>query len=529
MRGSAAELVDWSRRHRWTLLALVALSATGAFLMSLTTRHGIGLRDDSFSYFTAAEGLLSGDGYGRITGQGTFTPLTNFPPIYPVLLAFTKAIGLDLAAGARLIAGLSFASTVLLAGLAALAATQSAGPSLLAAGLVLFSPSLLQVFSWAHSEDPYLPLVLGFLLLYSVSRQAPHRRYLVVATMSAGMLAVLTRYVGVVLLLVPALDIVFMLMKRGSSIKAPVLVLAGPALGLAAFLARNKLVSGNLTNRPPPSLHLPLSGTLAEGGETVLGWLGLSPISMFAAPSWIAMISLIGCLLALGMWSLRQWSTGSYLHGDVVSAAPQPILHAIHASGYAAMLAASILFLDRLTPLDDRLLSPILISLLVLLAVGVDRLWRVQRSAARWLVPVGAVALIAWQIMLGTSALKTLSTEGMGFNSPVWRSAHAIDAIAELPDRPIYTNNVPALYFLSRRQASFIPARYDPAGDRLRSDYSSQLADMRRTLAESCGYLIILGWPPESRLTPDHLADLNRGLHLITRTRDGLIYGSCEE
>jgi hypothetical protein len=526
--GALEGLQGWLRRHRWSLLALAALSALGAFFIFLTTRHGIGLRDDSFSYFTAAEGMLSGAGYGRMTGQGTFYPLTNFPPLYSSLLALTKAAGLELAAGARLIAGLSFAATILLSGLTGLLAGGSALTGVLTAGLVLLSPTLLEVFSWAHSEDPYLALVLAFIVAYALGRSDRSRRGVNVMAVALASALVLTRYAGLVLLALPAIDIIGQRMAgHDSKAHPPIGLWIVPPLVLASFLLRNKLASGDFTNRPAPSFHLPPAATVLEGGRTVLQWIGVGPEAATSAGAWTALACLILLLGGLALWSGRALWSGGWPAADPWHRLQLAPLHGLHAAAYTAFLLASLLFLDRLIPLDDRILSPLTLSLLLVIGIGLGRTANRVRGGLRWLAIGAAVTILLGQAALGARALRSLSSEGMGFNSPVWRSARAIDAVAELPDRPIYTNNVPALYFLSQRGTSFIPAQYDPAGDRPRADYERQLADMRSELKSSCGYLIILGWPPEGRLSPGHLSDLAAGLHLMERTRDGLIYTAC--
>lgn len=504
------------------LAALVLLAALGAWLIYLTTSPGIGLRDDSYSYFTAAEGLLAGRGYGRVTPEGDFLPLTNFPPLYSVLLAFTGSIGLELEAGARLIAGASFSAQVLLGGILVLGATGSWPLGLAASALILVAPSLLEVNTWAHSEGPYLALTLTSVLLTYAYISLDRKRWVLISAGLVTALAFLTRYAGAALIMANVAAI--LILAEGSKARRlrEGLVFTGVSLlPLIGFLVRNAAVAPNVVNRPRPTWHPPSMAKIAEGADTISAWF-VSPmwIEQLGSGATIALSALLVAVLAMtGLWMLHRARTS----------APRPAvlggLIGLHFLTYLGFLAVSLLLFDRLIPLDSRLLSPALLSGLLLLVLGLSTLTLRGASLAKWGAWTALVAAFGLEAVMGIGQVDRLRSEGLGINSPIWRSARALEFVGSLPKGAlIYTNNLPALYFVNDRDGLAVPVQYNPAGDRPRQDYEAQLARMHARLRDERGYLLLLGFPPRNRFEPDHFRDLTRGLELVAEFRDGLVY-----
>ena len=60
-------------RYHWLLLILlVILSLLGMALLWSSTPYGLGLVNDSATYFEGASGILAGRGYVRISGGGEY-------------------------------------------------------------------------------------------------------------------------------------------------------------------------------------------------------------------------------------------------------------------------------------------------------------------------------------------------------------------------------------------------------------------------------------------------------------------------
>ena len=87
-----------------TVPAILGMSIyMSAVYLQASKPYGIGINSDSIAYIRAAENLLQGNGLGRVSGLGSFKPMTHWPPLYSLLLAGGHNLGADLYDSARLI------------------------------------------------------------------------------------------------------------------------------------------------------------------------------------------------------------------------------------------------------------------------------------------------------------------------------------------------------------------------------------------------------------------------------------------
>lgn len=518
-----------ARAGQTVLLALVVMSMSGALIIRETTRFGSGLREDSFIYMSSAEGIAGLRGYARETGDGSLRPITGFPPGYSFSLAILTWLGIDLHAGVRLLGGLGFSTLVLLAGVGVGAATRSAAAALMSATLVLASPTLIDIHGWALSESVYLALCLAAIFLTTEFLRSVDIRFLILGGLVVGM-ATLTRYAGLFLAAALGACLAMGLSKAGPKRWRVLAAFAGLSLGpLVAFLVRNVIVSGGLANRPPLSWRSPQADLIERAGRILSGWL--LPIPGVNTPDWLsaALASLlIAGLVAGTLQGLKSVRSNSNA-GENGAANWLVVVLGMHSLLYLAGLFVSMSTADPsiqsgFIAVGERLLAPVHLNLMLLIPLGLFAAWK--QFAATWrllIVGVGMLLTLA-NLLGGIEMVGHLREEGRGFNSGMWRSSPAMAHIRELPEIPIYTNEIAAVYLLAGRYASFIPANHNPSTQTARMDYVERLEDMRRSIRDDRGILAILGRGPRERLEPEYLSELAEGLTLVEEFADGLIY-----
>lgn len=73
--------------HKIFYFSLLLIGLAGAVLLAYATPRGMGLVNDSVGYISGARNLVDGNGYSRLTGNGEPRPITNYPPLYSIVLA----------------------------------------------------------------------------------------------------------------------------------------------------------------------------------------------------------------------------------------------------------------------------------------------------------------------------------------------------------------------------------------------------------------------------------------------------------
>jgi hypothetical protein len=474
------------------VIGLVALAVTGVASVLVATRDGADLTSDSIVYINAASNLLAGRGLSRLSGISGVVPITHFPPLYSLVLSSLQILGVDPLSGARLVNAFAFGITVALAGAMVASASAGAVYPLLASALVLASPVLLDVNAWAMTEPLFL--MLGLTALLSLAKYTTRRStaWLAAAAAAAGLAAV-TRYAGVVLLATGCSTLLFLregsLRRRASD---AVLFLAIGATPAVAWGVRSILLTGSATNRtlswhPPSLLQL----------KRVFGvlWEWMLP-GEFSYP---ALYAMIGCTLVAAIaaiLALRRTGVRSALRriAAVPWASPRGIL-AQHVVWYSGMILLTLFVVDATTPVDQRILSPAYVSILLLAAISLALLQeRGKSSRMRSAVPVILGALLISYGVRSAAVLRTLQATQRGFTNPGWVSMGDLEAIREIPsDILIYTNNLEALEFFYGRGGTIIPFPVDAVTRLPVATYDSWLSQMREGLRTGAAVLILFG------------------------------------
>ena len=119
-----------------------------------------------------------------------------------------------------------------------------------------------------------------------------------------------------------------------------------------------------------------------------------------------------------------------------------------------------------------------------------------------------------------------LRSAPQGYASGIYRNSPTIEYVRQFPDVPIYSNDLPALYFWADKMAIFIPSRINPSTLEYDSveRYELSLQNMYERMVQEGAVLIIFGPNPYSRLDQNHLSDLTRDLTLTAEFKDGLIF-----
>lgn len=508
--------------RKWVIVLLGLIGLTGSILLWYSTPMGIGVGYDSVYYLSSADSLLRGFGLGRFDALGNFIPLTHFPPLYPLTLAAGGYLlhGDTVLAG-RLVAAISFGCLIFVVGWLVYTYSGSPLPSFLTAAIILFSSVLLDVHLEAMSEPLFLLLML--ISLYLVERYLAREKMwvLVVAGLVAGF-SFLTRYIGISVVAAGVLAVLFLSKKPGGRrlLDGVIIGLIG-VIPVAIWYLRNFLLTGILSNRTV-LYHLPQKARILQGIRTVSNWI--LPVQTPLAISYGLILIAIATLIILLILFFRSNSSKQ----DVVPAGSDKrfvSILLIFLGTYLVFLVFSLTFFDASTKLNDRILSPVYLALLLLLLIVSWNL--IARKNSIFLVAAYAGLCILFMLsnLYDTrSLISEMRLEGRKFTGVSWQSSEIVAALKQLPPTTIiYTNESLPVSFLLSHPANPIPELVDPVKMQGTQAYDRKLADMEQTIQNSGAVLAIFKDSYTPSVYPP-LDELTQGLMLWKEVKDGAIY-----
>jgi hypothetical protein len=469
------------------MLALIAVSSAACIFF--ISQWGFGTSPDSIIYIAGARSLAAGRGFSLPSVAGDPSPIVQFPPLFSAVLSTFGLVGIDPLDGASILNAALFALNIYLAGLFVYRVTGMREAGFIAGALTLTAPAILATHTMVWSEALFLFLVLtsGFATVRYLRQQ---NYSALLTTLPAALLAPLTRYVGVAVLIA-----VFCTIARKNVRHGAAFTLAA-SLGIGGWLMRNHFLTAGLTDRKIV-FHPPTSEQLALAAQTVLEWFG-------------------GLLLAVVFVGLL---VITMLRRPQQNGTPQESTFLMDfALTYAGVLALSILFADAHTPLDRRILSPLYLafSLYTVMWVACNTT-RPLRLAWRTLA-VLVLGLNSWTSIVW---LSVLSNQGIGFSNSLWRSSPTIQFLKSHRSMPMHTNAPDPIFLLVGTPAAMIPRHTDPGTRARNPDYDNQMAQVKIS-GGTVVYFRTVTWrtylPHEDRLQTE------LGLSRIADLGDGAVY-----
>jgi hypothetical protein len=532
------------------LLALLLAAGLGMALLWSSTPYGLGLVNDSAYYVEGAANLLAGKGFVRFSGGGELKPITHFPPLFSLVLAFFGLVGMDLLAGARLLITLFFGIDILLVGLSVYTISRSIPFAIFGALILAFSDVFLNVFSLALSEPLFLTLLLvGFLVLAQGFAQPKW-----VWPLLAGFLlslAYLARYAGISLFITALLAVALLQVSsqearkgvsffRRTPFRELLLLLAGACLPVLAWniVSLSASQAGALSNRQV-AWH-PLSFTvLFEALKNLLTWAASDDLLM-SLPIYGRLFSLLSLILLPVLLSWLAWVVWLRVKkpGQMRALAGRlglSFTHALLIPVYLAFLVASLSFFDASTPLNARILSVLYLPEVILFASGLAWVWRVPASREplvrgiplfRWLLGIFCGLFLLFSFKDGLAAARQLSAQGQGFAHQGWRESPIIQAIREMPDIMLYSNKPTAIYLLTGRNAYIIPTPTDSVTGLSRDTYAADRELLQQRVKQGQALLVLFGLKDSQ--VPDEVTlfnDLSAGLPVLADFGNAVIFG----
>jgi hypothetical protein len=426
---------------RVLLVALVV--GIGMFLVWYSTTWGAGLISDTFQYVASARSFAAGDGFSIPYGDGLLEPMTKYPPMFSIVLAVFELVGISALQGARLLNIFLFGANILLVFMSVRQLTPSYYFSLFVSLLFSVSFVLIEIHSWALSEPLYICLGLCTVLaLARYFKEANHKWLILSAFLAAGVF--LTRYVGLSLILAVLIVIFLSRLDLKRKLIDALLFASIAVLPIALWTLRGYLLTSTLNDRLI-QLHPLTQKNYLSAINVLFEWF-LPPALVDRSLKLLLLLSgllLLGVLIHLFRAYKGRWAS-LIQNNEIIT------LHVIYVFTYCAMIIVSKTWVDADIGLSDRMLSPMLVSLLILFAVLLSYLWNnVERT--RIVIALVALGLFAYYLSGTFTLVPRFHQGGIGIARRGWHRSEPVQALRSYSSFPIYTNSISSLYLWSDR------------------------------------------------------------------------------
>jgi hypothetical protein len=245
--------------------------------------------------------------------------------------------------------------------------------------------------------------------------------------------------------------------------------------------------------------------------------------ALFNIPNFIVIVtSMIG--LSILVWLLYE---GSKKFLQPSSECPEVLsfTNGLYVFGYLASILSSMMLFDASTKFKLRILSPIYISLLILLVLLGYWLW--GRRALLW----RSLAAILGIIVLTLSAFETwgvvsqLHKGGQGYASFQWYDSEAMAFLRALPQGTrIYTNQPGPVYLYTGRPNYVLPDLVDPVTGLPRGNYGHGVASLQQDVLSGNAVLALFKFGSEEEDVQTIYLQLADGLYLAHQSHGDKIY-----
>ena len=505
-----------------SFIALCLIAVIGVVLVLRATSNGLGLSDDSIAYIAGARSMAAGEGY-REAWLASNQPVTHFPPAFSSVLAFFGLFGADPLRAVRWVNALLFGLNAALLGILGWRMTPSLMAGIVIAGLFVASGEMFSVHAVAMSEPLFIFLSLLAFWMFDLYFERHHHWLWMIACGTLVGMAYLTRYAGLALVatFVTALLILHTTWrKRLTSIGIFLASFIPWALG---WSIRNRIIAGNATNRAF-AWH-PLTSENIEPGLRVFSelFIPIEPLRrvIFRQPGLIEAMILV-VLGGIFVWVVvTAWRYLSKPQHERTGKEAREVLSfttGLFIFAYLASIVSSMLMFDAATKFKLRILSPVLVSLLIL--VVVFGIW--LRNRRRDVVVVLTILILALSIYKQSITFNTWAKSEMGYASFQWYDSKAMDYLSALPDDVmIYTNEPGAVYLYTGRGCYVLPDRFDSATAIARTNFEKGVAVMQADIHHAKAVLALFD---NGENVSKDVPALTAGLYLAHKSAGDEIY-----
>jgi len=428
----------------------VGLASVSGLLVVIANWSGVGWSWDTSDYVAVGRNFASGNGLLDATG----IPMTVRPPGLSILIGIGDLLGLSVNLTVQILNVICAIVTVLGTFHLLQIAKARKNVALIATAFVAFSPALLWQYSMIWSEPPFIALVVISMIV--ALRPADLSKFALLVVLFTALFFV--RYVGPVFAVSVALSAAWFDRRKLGLIRSAFINFAILLVSLVPvwyWLQRNQSIDGTLTGARTPaggSLLNPLKTFTATLGS----WMTASPVEGGIYLSWndypnntkiLGVLVLIAIAILLTIYFLPQ-SRAEYLE----SSSNVLLLSGSIAVIYVAFSAYRFVHFE-LGPLDNRMMIPIFVPLILIVAVFVDRI-NLSSTLLRKVFLAVSVMFLVFQALSSANDALRFGRDGRYWAAKEFQTQPIHKFVKDLPTDSSLMSNQPQQLFAVWQKSS---------------------------------------------------------------------------
>lgn len=491
----------------------------GCALIIWSTPYGAGISRDSITYIGGAESLISGQGYAFMG-----SPISHYPPLYPMFLAAMSLPRENLAQAARLLNALLFGLNISLIAVGLYLIVGRNFFFITAAALFcLSSGPLILLHTYAWSEPLFIAFSIASVIFLLQTRTKSRYHMLAISGFCLGF-AMITRYVGVAFL-PPALCLVFFAGENQPvprRIRSALFYFVAACAPLGGMILRNAITTGSAANRGFAFHPIKVSQFFSDFHTVIINFFIPAPLpsEIKSCIFWLP----TSLFIILGTISFQRWLKHRNWRSIDIVITTTSLFFIV---SYTLLLFLTISFVDASTSIDTRLLSPIFI---ILIMGGFSSLWflskELKKPAIIWFFLLLISISISMKVPDAARTVTSLRKDGRGYAARYWRNSETITFVNLLEDElKIYSNGIEAVYFLADRQATVLPEKQSRYSMKINQGYNEEMKALCSSVMEDGALLVYFNGIYRWYFPTEEEIKAACDLPVLQKFSDGTVYG----
>ena len=433
-----------------TRSATVSLALVSGLLVVVANWSGVGWSWDTSDYVAVGKNFAKGNGLLDATG----IPMTVRPPGLSILIGVGDLLGLSVNLTVQILNVVCAIVTVLGTFHLLQIAKVKKNIALIATTFVAFSPALLWQYSMIWSEPPFIALVVIAMIV--ALKPVSASKFTLLVVLFAALFFV--RYVGPVFAASIALSAAWFDRQKLGLIKSALMnfaILLVSLIPVWYWLQRNESTDGTLTGARTPaggSLLNPLKTFTATLGS----WVTASPVEGGIYLSWndypsntkiLGVLVLITVVILLISYFFSRSRVENSESGSNVL-----LLSGSTALIYIAFSAYRFVHFE-LGPLDNRMMIPIFVPLVLVVALLADRINVSSQSLRKVAISI-FVMFLGFQALSGVADALKFGRDGRYWAAEAFQIQPIHEFVKDLPTDSSLMSNLPQQLFAIWQKSS---------------------------------------------------------------------------